>query len=409
MKKSLVKSLSLLAATAVCAMGFTGCGNSTANTSANTSEATTDGAADNASEADTDSTSEEAPASTGDVYKIGGMGPLTGDAASYGISVKQGAEIAINEINAAGGVNGHNLELVFEDDECDEEKAISAYNKVMDEGVIAILGAVTSGCSVAVGGESVNDGILQITPSGSAQECTDGDNAFRICFTDPLQGQTMAKYISEQGYKNVAIIYDAASDYSKGITDAFEAEAKNIGLGIAAKESFNTGDVDFKTQLTKIKDSGADCLFLPLYYTEVGYISEQATTVGVSLPYFGADGWDSIIAQLNGDTTNIEGATFLTPFVATDEAENIKSFVSAYEAAYSATPDQFAADSYDGVYAIKAAIEECGNDVTNENLIAAMTKISINGLTGDMTFTAEGEPNKSAKVAVIENGQYVAK
>ncbi len=409
MKKSLVKSLSLLAATAVCAMGFTGCGNSTANASANTSEATTDDASDTTAEASTDAASEEAPANTGDVYKIGGMGPLTGDAASYGNSVKQGAEIAINEINAAGGVNGHNLELVFEDDECDEEKAISAYNKVMDEGVIAILGAVTSGCSVAVAGESVNDGILQITPSGSAQECTDGDNAFRICFTDPLQGQTMAKYISEQGYKNVAIIYDAASDYSKGITDAFVAEAKNLGLGIAAQESFNTGDVDFKTQLTKIKDSGADCLFLPLYYTEVGYISEQAATLGISLPYFGSDGWDGIIAQLNGDTTNIEGATFLTPFVATDEAENIKSFVSAYEAAYSATPDQFAADSYDGIYAIKAAIEQCGDDVTNENLVAAMTKISINGLTGDMTFTAEGEPNKSAKVAVIENGQYVAK
>lgn len=408
MKRSLVKSLAMVAATAVAAMGFTGCGASTSTTATNgtTSENTSsDTATNDTAEASEDTTT----TASGDVYKIGGMGPLTGDAASYGISVKQGAEIAINEINAAGGVNGHNLELVFEDDECDEEKAISAYNKVMDEGVIAILGAVTSGCSVAVAGESVNDGILQITPSGSALECTDGDNAFRICFTDPLQGETMAKYISEQGYKNVAIIYDAASDYSKGITDAFVAEAGNLGLGIADQESFNSGDVDFKTQLTKIKDSGADCIFLPLYYAEVGYISEQAATLGINLPYFGSDGWDGIIAQLNGDTTNIEGATFLTPFVATDEAENIKAFVGAYEAAYLATPDQFAADSYDGVYAIKAAIEQCGDDVTNENLVAAMTKISINGLTGDMTFTAEGEPNKSAKVAVIENGQYIAK
>jgi len=390
MKMSLRKGLAL-ATTVMCAMSFVGCGSSQTTTTSNT---TNEGNNEVAS---------------GEVYKIGAMGPLTGDYASYGISVKQGAEIAINEINAAGGVNGHNFELIFEDDECDEEKAISAYNKVMDEGVIAILGAVTSGCSTAVANESVNDGILQITPSGSTQDCTKHENGFRICFTDPLQGQTMAKYIAEQGYKNVAIIYDAASDYSNGITEAFIAEAANVGLTVVAQESFNTGDVDFKTQLTKIKDVNADCLFLPLYYAEVGYITEQATTVGISLPYFGCDGWDGIIKQLNGETANIEGATFLTPFVATSEEENIKAFVTSYQAAYSATPDQFAADGYDGVYAIKAAIEKCGDDVTNENLIAAMTEIEVKGLTGDMTFTPEGEPNKSAKVAVIENGEYVAK
>ena len=400
MKMSLRKGLALAMTTAMCAMGFVGCGGSG-------SEAT---GTNNAGETkEVANATDEDKAASGDVYKIGGMGPLTGDYASYGISVKQGAEIAINEINAAGGVNGHNLELVFEDDECDAEKAISAYNKVMDEGVIAILGAVTSGCSEAVSSESVNDGILQITPSGSTQECTANDNAFRICFTDPLQGATMADYIAEQGYKNVAIIYDAASDYSKGITEAFIEEADNKGLTIAAQEAFNSGDVDFKTQLTKVKSTDADCIFLPLYYAEVGYISEQAKTVGVDLPYFGSDGWDGIIKQLDGDTTNIEGATFLTPFVATSEEENIKTFVSAYEAAYSAIPDQFAADGYDGIYAIKAAIEKCGDDVTNENLVAAMTEIEVKGLTGDMTFTAEGEPNKSAKVAVIENGQYVAK
>lgn len=398
MKKSLRKGLTLVAITAMCAMGFTGCGESQ----------TTSGETNNNEVADA-STEGESEGTSGEAYKIGGMGPLTGDYASYGTSVKQGAEIAINEINAAGGVNGHNLELIFEDDECDEEKAISAYNKVMDEGAMAILGATTSGCSVAVAGESVNDGILQITPSGSTKECTANDNAFRICFTDPLQGQTMAKYVSEQGYKNVAIIYDAASDYSKGITDAFVEEASKVGLTIAAQEAFNSGDIDFKTQLTKIKDTNADCLFLPLYYAEVAAISEQATTVGIALPYFGCDGWDGIIKQLNGDTTNIEGATFLTPFVATSEEENIKAFVTQYEAAYSATPDQFAADGYDGVYAIKAAIEKCGDEVTNENLISAMTEIEVKGLTGDMTFTADGEPNKSAKVAVVENGQYIAK
>ena len=379
MKKSLRKSLTVLTTVAMCMAAMTGCSGNGQN-NANV-----------------------------DVYKIGGIGPLTGDAASYGISVKQGAQIAIDEINATGGVNGKSLELIFEDDQNDAEKAISAYNKIMDQNVTAILGGVTSGCSIAIGEESIKDGILQITPSGSAQNCTKYENSFRICFTDPLQGQTMAQYIADQGFKNVAIIYNVGDEYSKGITDAFVEVAATNGMNIVAQESFNSGDVDFKTQLTKIKGTEADCIFLPIYYADVAAISEQAKTVGVSLPYFGCDGWDGVIAQLNGDTSNIEGATFLTPFVATSEKENVKNFVETYQKAYTDAPDQFAADGYDGIYAIKLAIEECGEDVTNENLIAAMTKISLNGLTGDMTFTAEGEPNKSAMVAVIENGAYVGK
>lgn len=345
----------------------------------------------------------------GGVFKIGGIGPLTGDAASYGISVKRGAQIAVDEINAAGGVNGMKLELLFEDDELNEEKAVSAYNKLMDEDVNAILGTVTSGCCIAVVEESQKDGILQITPSGSALECTKYDNQFRVCFTDPMQGRMMAEYVKEQGYSNAAIIYDVSSDYSTGIKDAFVETFTANGGTIAAEESFTSGDVDFKTQLTKIKSSGADCLFLPIYYTEVGYISEQAPTVGLSLPCFGGDGWDGVIAQLDGNTANIEGAAFLTPFVATSEAENVKSFVEAYEEAYGATPDQFAADGYDGVYILKACLEVTGGDTSNEALVAAMTQIEVDGVTGKMTFTADGEPNKDAMVAIIENGQYVAK
>lgn len=367
--------------------------------------------ADNGGAADTSAADDAADngGSSAAVFKIGGIGPLTGDAASYGISVKQGAEVAVKEINEAGGVKGMTFELIFEDDECDEEKAVSAYNKIMDNGVNAILGAVTSGCSIAVSEESVNDNILQITPSGSAMDCTKHPNSFRICFTDPLQGELMAQYIADQGLSKPAVIYDVASDYSKGIHDAFVAKAGELGMTIAADESFTGGDVDFKTQLTKIKATDADCIFLPIYYTEVGYISEQAATVGVSLPYFGSDGWDGVIAQLNGNTANIEGATFLTPFVATSDNEKVKSFVSKYESAYGSTPDQFAADAYDGVYVMKALIEQTNGDVSNEALISAMTQISVDGVTGSMKFTAEGEPDKSAMVAVIENGAYVGK
>ncbi len=347
--------------------------------------------------------------SSASVFKIGGIGPLTGDAASYGISVKQGAQVAVDEINAAGGIDGMKLELLFEDDECNEEKSVSAYNKLMDSGINVVLGAVTSGCSIAVSEESAGDGILQITPSGSAMDCTKQPNSFRICFTDPLQGKLMAQYISEQGLKSPAIIYDVASDYSKGIHDAFVEQAGELGMTIAADESFTGGDVDFKTQLTKIKSSGADCLFLPIYYTEVGYISEQAATVGVSLPYFGCDGWDGVINQLGGNTANIEGATFLTPFVANSSNPKVTAFVEAYNKAYNSTPDQFAADAYDGVYVIKALIETTGGDISNEALIGAMTKITVDGATGSMSFTADGEPNKSAMVAVIQNGEYVGK
>ncbi len=347
--------------------------------------------------------------SSTDTFKIGSIGPITGENASYGLSVKYGAEVAIDEINAAGGVNGMKLELIYQDDEADPEKGVNAYNKLVDKDINALLGCVTSGSCIAVVEESHKDNILQITPSGSAQDCAKYSNAFRICFTDPLQGTTMAKYIAEQGFKKVAVIYDVANEYSKGIRDAFVGVAAENKIEIVADESFTTGDVDFKTQLTKVKASGADCVFLPIYYAEVAYISEQAKTVGLELPYFGCDGWDGVIKQLNGDTKNIEGAIFLTPFVATSEEPKVQSFVKAYEAKYGATPDQFAADAYDGVYTIKAAIEAANGDISNEALIAAMTKITVEGITGTMTFTPEGEPNKSAKVAVIQNGQYVAK
>lgn len=341
----------------------------------------------------------------GDTFKIGGIGPLTGDAASYGTSVKNGAQIAVDEINAAGGVNGMQFELLFEDDECDEEKSVNAYNTLMDKGIGALVGSTTSGCSIAVSAASEADGILQVTPSGSAADCAKTPNAFRICFTDPVQGQTMAKYISDEGYKNVAIIYDNGDEYSKGIHDAFINEFTALGGAIATDESFTSGDVDFNTQLTKIKSSGADCIFLPIYYAEVAKITDQAAALGMSLPYFGCDGWDGVIKQLNGNTTNINGATFLTPFVSTDTDEKVQKFVETYKTSYNAEPDQFAADGYDAVYAIKLAIEQAG-DTSSDALIATMTQITVDGLTGEMTFDVNGEPTKSAKFAVIQDGAY---
>lgn len=344
------------------------------------------------------------------VFTIGGIGPVTGDAASYGTSVKQGAEVAIKEINEAGGVvvgdTTYKLALVFEDDEATEDKAVQAYNAVMDQGAQAILGAVTSGACIAITDLTLEDGILQITPSGSAMDCAKNDNGFRMCFTDPAQGENMADLVvNTLGYKKIAVLWDNASDYSMGVKDAFEAKVAELGGEIVASESFATGDVDYNTQLTTIKATDAEVLFVPAYYQEVTYITKQAADMGINLPFVGSDGWDGILATVT-DPATVEGAIFLSPFFAADPSENVTAFVSAYEEAYGATPDQFAADAYDTVYAIKASMETAGS-VEGADMIAAMTEITVDGLTGTgITWTAEGEPNKGCKFIQIIDGAY---
>ncbi|HIU48730.1 MAG TPA: ABC transporter substrate-binding protein [Candidatus Avimonoglobus intestinipullorum] len=345
----------------------------------------------------------------GDTVTIGGIGPLTGDAASYGISVKNGGELAVEEINAAGGINGKQIVYLYEDDENDAQKAINAYNRLMDQGMQVLMGTVTSNPCIAVADESVKDGILQLSPSGSAKDCTKNPNGFRICFTDPQQGEKMAEYIwNEEKLTKIAVIYDSSDSYSTGIKDAFREKFTALGGTVVTEEAFVSGDKDFKAQLTKISGTDAEGLFLPFYYTEVAYVVDQAKSLGLQLPYFGCDGWDGVIDQLKGNTEAIEGAVFLTPFIATAEKENIAQFVQAYEAKYNETPDQFAADAYDAIYVIKAAIEKAG-EMDNDKIIQAMTEIEVDGVTGQMSFTADGEPDKVANFAVIQNGEYIIK
>ncbi len=345
----------------------------------------------------------------GDTVTIGGIGPLTGDAASYGISVKNGGELAVEEINAAGGIDGKQIVYLYEDDENDAQKAINAYNRLMDQGMQVLMGTVTSNPCIAVADESVKDGILQLSPSGSAKDCTKNPNGFRICFTDPQQGEKMAEYIwNEEKLTKIAVIYDSSDSYSTGIKDAFKEKFTALGGTVVTEEAFVSGDKDFKAQLTKISGTDAEGLFLPFYYTEVAYVVDQAKSLGLQLPYFGCDGWDGVIDQLKGNTEAIEGAVFLTPFIATAEKENIAQFVQAYEAKYNETPDQFAADAYDAIYVIKAAIEKAG-EMDNDKIIQAMTEIEVDGVTGQMSFTADGEPDKVANFAVIQNGEYIIK
>lgn len=357
----------------------------------------------------TDASTSTDTASSDGAFIIGGIGPLTGDAASYGLSVKQGAEIAVKEINDAGGVKvgdkSIQLALKFEDDQATPDKAVTAYNTLMDDGMNALLGCVTSGSCLAVTDLTKEDGILMLTPSGSTTKITENDNVFRLCFSDPLQGERMAEHmVNDLGIKKVAVIYKNSDEYSTGVYEAFKAKLTELGGSITTAEAFADGE-DFNTQLTSIKGTDAEAIFAPIYYNDAAHIVTQATDLSMTLPFFGSDGWDGILASVT-DKATVEGATFLSPFFSGEESA--ADFVAKYEEAYKATPDQFAADGYDGIYVIKAAIENAAS-TDSTAIIGAMTQISVDGLTGKgISFTANGESQKGAKFIQIVNGEYTA-
>lgn len=350
-----------------------------------------------------------------DVFKIGSIGPVTGAAAIYGEAVKNGAELAINEINEAGGINGVKIEFNFQDDENDPEKAVNAYNTLKDWGMQALLGTVTSAPCVAVGNEAQADNMFLLTPSGTAVECVQYDNAFRVCFSDPMQGLECAKYISDNALaKKVAVIYDSSDVYSTGIYNSFAAEAKKDGLDIVAAEAFTAeSKTDFSVQLQKAKDAGAELVFLPFYYSEAALVLQQAAGMNYAPIFFGCDGMDGILGVDGFDPANAQNLMFLSPFTPTSTDEMVVEFVKNFEEEFGHTPIQFAADAYDGVYALKAAMEKAevtpdmsASDICDA-LKGAMTEITINGVTAkNLTWEASGETSKEPMVVKIENGEY---
>ena len=388
------------------AASLTACGSSSSTT-----ETTTAAAADATTAAAGEST-----AASGEVFKIGGIGPVTGAAAVYGLAVKNGAQIAVDEINADGGINGYQIDFQFQDDEHDAEKSVNAYNTLKDWGMQMLMGTVTSAPCVAVADKTMADNMFQITPSGSSVECAQNPNVFRVCFSDPDQGAASATYIAENKLDKIAVIYDSSDVYSSGIYERFASEAANHGLDIVAAEAFTAdSNKDFSTQLQKAKDAGADLVFLPIYYTEASLILNQANTMGYAPKFFGCDGMDGILQVDNFDTKLAEGLMLLTPFAADADDELTQKFVTAYKEKYGETPIQFAADAYDAIYAIKAAAEEAG--ITPETSVSdtcdkmkeAMLKITVNGLTGEnMTWTEDGEPHKAPKAVKVVDGAYQA-
>ncbi len=350
-----------------------------------------------------------------EAFRIGAIGPVTGGAAVYGEAVKNGAELAVKEINEAGGIGGKQIEYKYEDDEHDAEKAVNAYNTLKDWGMHALLGTVTSAPCVAVGEVSQADNIFMLTPSGTAVECVQYDNAFRVCFSDPMQGLESAKYIGENGLaKKVAAIYDSSDVYSTGIYEAFVKEAENQDFEVVAAEAFTAeSKTDFSVQLQKAKDAGAELVFLPFYYTEASLVLKQASGMNYEPIFFGCDGMDGILAVEGFDVNLANNLMFMSPFTPTSEDETIQKFVTDYQDAYGDTPNQFAADAYDGMYAIKAAMEEAGvtPDMSSSDICDAlkdaMTKISIDGVTAKgLTWEADGEPSKEPMVVRIADGDY---
>ena len=353
-------------------------------------------------------------ADSADAIKIGSSGPLTGDAAIYGIAVKNGLTIAIDEINALGGLQ---LALQFEDDVADGETAVNAYNKLMDDGMQVFAGTVTSGAALSVVPMTIEDNMFALTPSGSNADIVKGnDNYFQVCFTDPNQGSGSATYIkANMADKKIAVIYRNDDSYSQGIRDTFVAQAATEGLEIVYEGTFTKDTAtDFSVQLTAAQAAGADLLFLPIYYQPAAVILTQANQMGYAPVFFGVDGMDGILTAENFNAELAEGVMLLTPFSADAEDELTKNFVAKYEAAYGETPNQFAADAYDAVYILYECLNNAGctadmsaSDIC-EALKAEIVKLSYTGLTGaDMTWAATGEVSKMPTAVVIENGVYV--
>ena len=397
------KYLAFAMALAMVAASFAGCGSSS-SAPASTTVATTAAAGDAA----------EAPAGTGTV-KIGMSGPLTGGASAYGLAVKAGMEVAVEEINAKGGLQ---IEFNAQDDEADGEKAVSAYNALKDWGMQVMAGQVTTGSALAVAPESTADNMFNLTPSASAESLAlSGPNVFQMCFTDPTQGASAAELVSTKfAGSKVGIIYDSSDDYSTGLYNGFSTNASKLGVEIVATTSYTADNkADLSTQVTQCQDAGADLVFLPIYYTEASQILTYANRIGYAPKFFGCDGMDGILTVEGFDTALAEGLTLMTPFDANASDEATQSFVTKFKAKMDGlVPNQFAADGYDVIYAIYTALTNAkvtGNESAEELctiLEEQFATLTVDGLTGSgMHWDENGMISKAPAAVVIENGVYV--
>ena len=354
--------------------------------------------------------------------KVGALAPLTGGVAEYGNAVNNGLTLYVEELNAKGGVNGKQIQLVTYDEEGDPVKAVTGYNSLVDQGVVAIIGDVTTAPTVAVVVESQADGMPMITASATAETVTcqlnaDGsvakvyENMFRSCFIDPFQGNKMAAFaVDELKAKTAAVLYNVGSDYSAGCAAAFQETAQEKGLELLAVESYADGAVDFQSQLTNIAAKAPDVLFVPDYYSVVALVAQQAYAAGSKATMLGSDGWDTVMDVVT-DPALLEGAYYCSGYSTEDTRAEVQTFVKNYEAKFNASPNMFAAQAYDAAMILCAALEKAeasgakaGSDEYRQAVIAAMKATDMGCVTGHVTYDEYNNPQKSAAIIYIEGG-----
>lgn len=343
-----------------------------------------------------------------DKIKVGILAPLTGDVSVYGVAASNGAKMAIDEVNKKGGVLGKQIEYLIEDEEGDATKAVNAYNKLVGQGIVALIGDVTSKPTMSVAQKSVKDNMPIVTPTATAAEVTSyGKNTFRACFLDPYQGEILASYASEKlSAKTAAVLYDSSDDYSIGIAESFKKKAAEYGIEVVAYEAFGKGDQDFKSQLTKIGDKKPDVLCVPSYYNTIALIASQAKDIGVTATFLGGDGWDGVLGALaDGKKNTVDNAVFSNHYYSADTDETVSNFFKNYKDLYGTEPNSFAALGYDAAMIVIKAIEKAGN-TEKDAIIKALGETNYNGVTGNITYAGTGDPVKTVTMIKIVDGKY---
>jgi branched-chain amino acid transport system substrate-binding protein len=343
-----------------------------------------------------------------ETIKIGSTAPLTGPVAIYGVTSINGAKLAMEEINKNGGVLGKQIEYIVLDSKGDSTEAITAYNRLVDEGIVAYLGEITSKPTLAIAEVAAQDNMPMITPTGTQFNITEaGPNVFRVCFTDPYQGVVLANLAKKNlNAKTVALLVNNSSDYSDGVAEAFVKEAEKLGLQVVAKEGYAEGDKDFRAQLTKVAAANPDVLLVPDYYEQAALISTQAREVGVKATFIGPDGWDGVAKALDSSSYGaIENSYFTNHYSVEDQNEKVQNFLKAYREKYNEEPSAFSALAYDTAYLMKDAIEKAGS-TDKDAIIKAIKESDFAGVTGHLKFDEKNNPVKAVTVLKIVNGNY---
>lgn len=341
---------------------------------------------------------------------IGGIAPLTGDAAEYGIAVNNGVLMAIEEINAAGGILGKQIEYIPMDDKGDPTEAVNAYNKLMQDGMVGLVGAVTSKPTIAVAQKAAQDGIPMISASATAAAVTEaGPNIFRTCFIDPYQGELLANYAKQRlEATTVAVLYDNSDDYSQGVAAAFRDEAEKLGLTVTAYESYEAKTDDFNAQLTKIKSGNPDVIMAPCYYSTAAKIITQARNLGIESTMIGPDGWSGLLNQVKDNVQVLNNGFYCSQYSRDSENPAMQEFIKKYNEKFGIQENMFAVLGYDSMKILAAAMEAAGS-TDSDKVVEAMKNTNYVGLTGTTTFDENNNPIREAFIIEFVDGKEVVK